>query len=320
MSVPYADNIVFNFSLYNNEPDSIPAELYISRDQAYIDKLEDYYVRLIGAEFSTAQIPLFIYKDDMTVEINNAGNISRVVVQFPQLFSTVPKYVVFVQQFLEGVNQALATAHTNSLAPGNPPLFVYDDGEMKLLVDQSYNPNLQYIGFNDNLINKFPSFMATYSFPENMYFMLYKQYGNNLFNSYPGGVNYPVYILRANVTGYAALQEFFNVLVTCSSVPINKQQLNNLSINTSTLGILDVIPLDFDDVTKSIVKSYFQQTPQYIDILSRGKLSEIDFKFYLLDENYRIIPLFLPPKTTATVRFEFVNKKIVKNYYPDIKI
>jgi hypothetical protein len=316
MSVPYADNIVFNFTLYNRENNSVPAELYISRDQAFIDNIENYYIRLIGAEFSTSQIPLFIYKNDMFVEIVNDGVSSRVQVQFANLFSTVINYVVFVQQFMNGVNAALREAHVNSSSPGNPPLFIYDDEEMKLIVDQQYDPNIQSIGFNDILIDKFPSFLATYNSTSNMYYMLYGQYGNNLYNSWPGGINYPIYVLRANVTQYTTLQEFLNVVVSCNSIPINKQQLNNLSITTRTLGILDVIPLYFDDVTKYTIKSYNQETPTYNDLLSRGKLSDIDFKFYLIDSNYQLVPLFIPPKTSVTCRIEFVNKKIIKNYYP----
>lgn len=316
MSVPYADNIIFNFTLYNREENSIPAELYINRDQAYIDNIENYYIRLIGAQFSTSQIPLFIYKNDMYVEIVNDGVSSKILVQFDNLFPGVVNYVVFIQQFLNGVNTALREAHTNTAAPGNPPLFIYENEEMQLVVDQEYNPNFQSIGFNDILIDKFPTFLATENATNQIYYMLYGQYGNNLYNSLPGGINYPVYVLKANVKGYNNLPEFHNVIVSCSSVPINKQQLNNLSISTRTLGILDIIPLEFDDVTKSTIKSYNQVQPTYNDLLSRGKLSEIDFKFYLVDSNYQLVPLFIPPKSSATCRIEFVNKKIVKNFYP----
>lgn len=314
MSVPYADNIVFNLSLYNNENTSIPAELYISRDQAFVNNLENYYVRLIGAVFSTGHIPLFSYKNDMTVTIINSGTPSTVNVSFPPLYGDV--VVVYLQQFLLGINNALKTAHINSGSPGNPPLFIYEADQMKLVVDQAYNPTLQIIGFNEVLINKFPSFMATYDTASDTYYMLYGNYGNTMFSSLPGGINYPVYVLPANVTGYSSLQEYLNVLVTCNSIPLNKQQTTSPTVATNTLGIIDTIPLTFDDVTKNAVKVYTQASPNYIDILSRGKLSEIDFKLYLVDSNYKLQPMFLNPKTSATCRLEFVNKQIVKNFYP----
>ena len=316
MSVPYADNIVFNLTLYNKENVTIPAELYISRDQAFVNNLENYYVRLIGANVATDEIPLFIYKNDMFVEIVNDGVASRSLVNFEIPFSTQPNYIIFLQQFLNGVNNALKSSHINSGSPGNAPFFIYENEEMKLVVDQQYDINIQSIGLGEKLISKFPSFMLNHDKNSDMYYLQYGQLGNNSYATYPGGINYPVYVMRANVLGYSSVQEFTNIIVSCNSIPINKQQLNNLTISTLTLGILDVIPITLENITASTVISYTQGYPNYIDILSKGRLSEIDFKFYIVDLNYNLIPLTIIPKASATCRIEFVNKEIVKNYYP----
>lgn len=310
MSIPNADNIVFNLSLYNNEVNSIPAEIYINRDQPFVNNIEDYYLRLISAEISTAEIPLFVYKNDMFLTINN----STVMVNFDILFNDEPKAVVFLTQFLKGVNEALSLAHNTSSAPGNPPLFIYENNEIKLVIDQQYTPGVDTISMNEILIGKFPTFMTKYL--NQQYFIQYQQFGNNLYNSLPGGINYPVYVIPANVNQYVTLQEFDNIVITSNSIPINKQQVTSRGISTRTLGILDLVPLLFDDVTKFTVKYYKQDFPVYIDLLSRGRLSEIDFKLFLVDSNYELVPLYIAPKTSVVCRIEFVNKKIVKNYYP----
>lgn len=315
MSIPTADNVVFNLSLYNDKEFSIPAEIYLSRDQPFINNIENYYIRLLSAEISTAEIPFFDYKSDMFLDING----TNVLVTFDILFSDVPNSVVFLTQFLNGVNRALQTAHITSGAPGNPPLFIYEAEQVKLVVDQVYTPGVDTISMNEILIGKFPTFMTKYNPVGNIYTLQYGQFGNNVFNTYPGGINYPVYVISANSTLYPTLPEFTSLAVTTSSIPINRQQITAVGVSTRTLGILDIIPLTFDDVTKYTIKFYNQEYPQYNDLLSRGKLSEIDFKIYLVDINFNLRPLYIPPKTTAACRIEFVNKEIVKNFYPGEK-
>lgn len=316
MSLPTADNIVFNLTLFNDQNTSIPAEIYLSRDQAFISNTENYYLRLINAQISTTEIPLFTYKNDMFVEIESAGISTKLLVTFPVLFNSVPNNIVFLQQFLNGVNNTLALCHNDVGAPGNPPLLIYDKEEIKLVVDQNYDPDVQFISFNDILINKMPSMMTTYNNTTELYQLIYGQFGTNVYDSYPGGINYPIYIMSSNALGYAALQEFLSMVVVSRSMSVNKQQINNNSISGRILGIIDVIPLVFEDVTKSAVKLYNQDYPVYCDLLSNGKLSEVDFKIYLIDANYNLQDLTIQPRTSVTCRFEFVNKKIVKNYYP----
>jgi hypothetical protein len=310
MSIPTADNIVFNLTLYNPDPvESIQAEKYISRDQLFVKNIENYYLRLMSAEISTSEIPLFIYNNDMYVEINNV----RVLVNFSNPYND--NFVYFVQQFLNGVNTALTTAHTTSGAPGNPPLIIYED-RFKILIDQLYTPGTDYIAFNSILIDKFPSIDSYYNSFNDMFNINYDNYGNNLFNSYPGGVNYPIYLIVSPSEGFYTLSEILNIVVTSNSIPINKQQITSLGISTRTLGILDIIPIDLDDVTRFTVKNYRQDFPSYVDLLSRGQLSEIDFKIYTVDKNFVLRPLTIAPKTSVNCRFEFVNKEIIKNYYP----
>lgn len=310
MSIPTADNIVFNLTLYNPDPvQSIQAEKYISRDQLFVKNIEDYYIRLVSAEISTSEIPLFIYNNDMFVEINNIN----VLVTFSDPYND--KKVFFVQQFLNGVNTALNTAHVTSDAPGNAPIIIYDD-RFRILIDQSYTPGTDYIAFNNILIDKFPTIDSFYYAPRDLFFINYNNYGNNLFNTYPGGINYPIYLINSSSEGFYSLSEILNIVVTSNSIPINKQQITSLGISARTLGILDIIPITLNDVTAYTIKNYRQDFPSYIDLLSRGQLSEIDFKLYTVDKNFVLTPLFIAPKASITCRIEFVSKKIVKNFYP----
>lgn len=310
MSIPTADNIVFNLTLYNPDPvDSIQAEKYVSRDQLFVKNIENYYLRLISAEISTAEIPLFIYNRDMYVEINN----SRVLVNFSNPYNN--NFVYFVQQFLNGVNTALATAHTSSGAPGNAPLIIYED-RFKFIIDQSYTPGVDYIAFNSILIDKFPAFDSYYNSFNDMFILNYGNFGNNIFASYPGGISYPIFLLVSPTEGFYTLSEILNIVVTSNSIPINKQQITSLESATRTLGILDIIPIDISDVSVSTVKNYRQDFPNYVDLLSRGQISEIDFKLFTVDKNFVLRPLTIAPKTSVTCRIEFINKQIVKNFYP----
>ena len=158
--------------------------------------------------------------------------------------------------------------------------------------------------------------MSIYNESNNDFQIVYGNFGNNMYDSYPGGVDYPVYVSRTNVTGYNAMQEYLNIAITSNSTSVNKQQINNNSIAGRILGIVDVVALTLDDITKTTIKLYNQDFPIYCDLLSNGKLSEIDFKLYLVDNNFTLVPLYIQPSTSATCRFEFVNKKIVKNFYP----
>lgn len=316
MSIPYADNIVFNLTYYNDNDFSAPAEIYLNRDQAFIDNIENYYIRLLGAEISTSEIPLFTYRNDMSVRIVNSTVVSDVAVSFDTLYATFPNDVVFIQQFLNGVNAALKEAHNNTAAPGNPPLFVFLDNRMRLIIDQAYDPNIVSIGVNPKLSDKLLSFMSSYDGISEYYYLLYGQFGINLFNTFPGGINYPVYVINAGSDGFSTLLEYTSLVITTSSIPINKQQLSTPGISTRTLGILDIIPLSIDDINKYSTRTWTPGNPTFNDLLSRGKLSEMDFKIFMIDKNFITTPLLLLPKTSATCRIEFVNKEIVKNYYP----
>lgn len=316
MSVPYADNIIFNLTLFNQERYSIPVENYINRDQAFINNCEDYYLTLVGAEIPTAEIPLFKYNNDMTVRIDYNGISAIIPVTFQVLYPTVPNDVIFVQQFINGINQAFRTAHITAFAPGNAPVLVYQDEEMRILIDQQYTPNLVNIGFNTVLADKLLTFVTTYDGLSDYYFLVYGDFGINTFNTYQGSVNYPVYVLYADTKGYNQLQEFFGVVVTSSSIPINKQQIGTTGISTRTLGILDFIPISIEDITSNVVKVWTPNHPTYVDILNKGKLSEVDFKMFLIDKNFRVQELLMLPGASVTCRIGFVNKHIVKNFYP----
>lgn len=310
MSIPTADNIIFNLTLYNDDPvNSIQAEKYISRDQLFVKNTEDYYLRLISAEISTSTIPLFIYNNDMRVGIK--GTIVNVTFFNPYNDNKV----FYVQQFLNGVNNAFNIAHINSDAPGNPPIMIYDD-RFRLLIDQSYTPGVDTISFNSILGDKFPTIPSYYNVSNDLFYVEYGNYGNNMFSSYPGGISYPIYLINSASEGYYTLSEIFNIVVTSNSIPINKQQITSIGGNTRTLGILDIIPIGIDDISKFTVKFYRQDFPSYVDLLNRGQLSEIDFKLYTVDKNFVLSPLLIAPKTSITCRIEFVNKQIVKNFYP----
>lgn len=317
MSIPDADNIVYNFSLYNNTNDNISAERYISRDQPFINETEKYYARIIGLNVTSLSIPLFFYERDMYITIDNAGFEKTALVEFEPLFELSPNDVIFIQQFLNGVNKTLKSLHFQTFSPGNPPKFIYENEVVTLIVDQLYDPLQNIIYLNEKLGNMFPALYSKNLRTQDRVIALYGDYGNTMYNSYPGGISYPCYAIKSGVTGYKTLQEFFNILVSTNSMPINKQNISNQANTTQTFGILDIIPIDYEDVINGSPINYTQQVPSYNDFLNRGSLSEIDFKLYLVDKNYRVSPLFLAPGESVTCRFEFISKELVKNYYPE---
>lgn len=316
MSYPSADNIIYNFSLFNDQNDVIAAERYISRDQPFVTKTEDYYTRLIGVSISAISIPLFYYNDDMQVVIDNNGIISVVPVSFEVLFQNEPKAIVFIQQFLNGVNAALQTAHSNTGAPGNAPKFIYNDEFIQLIVDQLYLPQQQIILFNGILVNKFPSLFSKYDTASGYTAIKYGNFGANSYPNYPGGTTYACYVMKCGSKGYQTLQQYYNLLVVSNSMSVNKQLISNSSSNAQSLGIIGVVPIEYDNLINGTPIQHVQEYPTYNDILNQGKLNEIDFKLYLADQNYAITPLFLTPGASITCRIEFINKQLVKNFYP----
>lgn len=316
MSVPYADNIIYNLSLYNDSPNTYqPAEKYVSRSQAFIDNVEDYYVRLIGADISTYTIPFFVYENDMTLTITNASTSITSLVSFPN-----SEYgIFFVNQFLEGVNTALTRSHTLSSAPGNAPLLIYDsDDRFKLVIDQLYDPTQNIIIFNENLSQKIPQlwYVTIRDNVNDQHQIIYKNIGNNMFNSYPGGISYPVYVMSSNALGYYSLQDFYSVLITTNTIPINRQVINNINNGAQTFGIIAVVSINFDSLVRQGILNFTQDTPIYSDLLDRGPLSNIDFKLYLSGKNFKITPLLLAPRSSITCRYQFTKKSLVKNYFP----
>lgn len=315
MSIPTADNIVYNLTIYNSTNDFIQAERYISRDQPFIEHTEKYYLRLLGVSISSLNIPLFNYDNDMVISIDNGGIIRSSQLTFEKLFF-VENEVIFIDQFLLGVNNSLQVAHVSSFAPGNPPKFIYDNETVTLIVDRLYDPLSQHIIFNRKLSIMFPALYCKLVAGSTSVSLKYGDFGNTLYDSYPGGTTYPCYVIPSMVKYFKTLQEFDNIIVTTASIPINKQNISNPGNITQTLGILDIISLSYDNVVNNTPIMYTQFSPSYIDFLNRGSLSEIDFKVFLVDKNYKLTSLMIAPGESVTCRFEFINKELVKAYYP----
>ena len=322
MSVAYANNIYINTTLYNNTDLPIVAEKYQNRDQPYINKLEDYFVRLVSATISTSQIPLFKYYRNYEITLTNGDDTKTRIVIFEDYYHvwTVPSahvIIVWLNQFIDGLNETLRLLTIDLGSPFNPPKFIYQDNKFKLVVDAVCNMSNNKIMLNYTLANKLIQMSTKYVSSTNLYSLVYS---NNGINYFPSGIsadiNYPVIVQEAISFGYQSLQEYNKILVVSNNITINKQ-LITVELNTNAaLSILDTIPIDFDSLTEINTLKYEQKYPNYTDILSSGPLSEIDFQLYVVDSNYKIEKLFLEPGTSAELKIEFINKQMVKNFYP----
>ncbi len=323
MSLPNADNIVFNYT-FNNESDNVvSAEYYTSRSQVIVNHVEDYYVRLMSAVVPMSEIPLFNYKNNMIVGMYNATTnlYHEVVVQFQDLYNEmgINQSIVYEQQFYNGVNAAMRTCHIAVGNPGAPPVFIIRSKTSYLVFDAIYNKLAHTVFLNDNLTQRLLSYMISYDPSRRMSVLEYGDYvGNYYAGGFGGGITYDCYVMEPQGRASEALQEYLKIIVTCTSMKINKQYVNNSTGESLSFGVIDTIPIPFDNLLSAVSINYSQDFPSYNDLVANGPLSEIDFKLYLVGKDYRIYPLLLAPRESITMQFEFINKKLVKNYYPKV--
>lgn len=324
MSLPNADNIAFNLRLFNDTNNPIIAERYQSRDQPYISNIENYYVRLASATISKSAIPLFIYHNEFILYMTNGLNsLSQTIVfenYYPSFYQSNQLSIVWIQQFLDGINSSLTSLHNALGNPGNAPIMIYDtDDKIKLVIDVLYDNVVNIIAFNYQLAEKLSALSTYYESTTNYYPVKYQRTGINYFSTgISDSITYPCVVMTAQVEGFAYLQSFYKILLTSSSLPINRQYVTTRQNLNSSFPIIDYIPIRFDQLTTNANIVYQQLQPKYIDLNSQGSISEIDFKLYTVDSHFDVTPLQIEPGDTVDIELEFINKKLVKNFYPKL--
>lgn len=323
MSDPNAENIIFNITKGNTTQTSSTSRYFQIRNQNIIDKIEDYYVRVLEAKIPITEVPFFIMKDNKySVTINN----QRVYLIAPT--NTSPEfngYIYYFQQFLDSLNQALYVAHNaNGYTLASPPYIYYDyvDEYLKIIIDYQYftlnGGGAVEIFFNNYLLYKLPGFMNIYNeFAVNGqdYQIVYDIYATNYFSAgISDSVNYPCVIITSQDKYVSDLLEFSSVLITTQAIPINDQPVTSENGVNKTLRILASIPLGFNNITKTRYLNYEQIYPKWLKTTAYGALRIIDVELYLISDDFSTRPMSLLPSENLSMRIEFVKRNQVENY------
>jgi len=323
MSDPEADTIIFNINKSNTTAKSATSRFFQIRNQNIINKIEDYYVRVLEAKVPITEIPFFIMAaDTYSVTINN---VRVFLIPPPNSSLAYVGYVYYFQQFLDSLNQALFAAHNaNGYTTASPPYFYYDSSQeyLKMVVDYQYftlnGGGPVEIFFNNYLLYKLPGFYNTYNeFAVNGqdYQIIYGVYGTNYFAAgISDSINYPCVVITSQSKFVADLLEFQSIIITTQAIPINDQPVSSPDGVNKTLRILSTIPISFNNVSKTRYITYDQIYPKWLKTTGYGPIKIIDVELFFVGDDFTVFPMTLLPSENLTMRLEFARTNLVENY------
>lgn len=323
MSNPDAENVIFNLNKSNLTDATISSKYFQTRNQNILNKIEDYYVRIIDAKIPTTEIPFFIMKPNFySVTIGD----HRVFLIPPT--GATPQfdgYIYYYQSFLDSLNQALYQAHNaNGYVAASPPFVFYDnDSEyLKIAIDYQYltlNGGAKVnIFFNKFLLYKLPGFWNTFQlFSSNGqdYLINYEILATNYFASgLSDSINYPCIVMPSQDKYISDLLEFQNILITTQTIPISEQPVSSQDGVNRTLKILATIPVQFNNITKSRYITYDQIYPKWLNTVGFGALKIIDIELFFVGDDFQTYPMTMLPSENISIRIQFNKKNLVQNY------
>jgi hypothetical protein len=138
-----------------------------------------YKVAVKSFSIPRLNLPLFQMLEDPLDQFNTFYFVSIGIIDVPVQYvpygsNLIPRAIFYVEEFLQGVNQALVTAHFNNGIAGPPPSFLYEsDGRISINIPSGYP---QPVFCSKAVYDRFPGIPIYYSnlpvdFPRNYEFV-----------------------------------------------------------------------------------------------------------------------------------------------------
>ena len=329
MARPDADNIQFHINLANDSPVQILAQQQIYRDTAFLNKPDDYYLRVLYFFMDNSSVPLFIMDptNPMVITLSGAFGTYSATLMPVTIFPTQPYYFYYSQQVCDSVNNAFNNAMAQLNAAESQtfiaPLLLYSNviQGFQIVVPTTYvNYTNNGIYFNNALFSLFPGFynIASTTLSGVLTFqILYTPTGVNF---YPSGLNqsltYSCYTADYEATGYSNLLKIKGIAVLSYTMPINQEYINytktSSNLNNFRPLILE-IPLTIANDVGVFEDILFNNTngfPNLIDLNSGTPLNKIDFQVFMVDVDDTLYPLYLAPSNSISMKVTFLKKSM----------
>jgi len=320
------DIVYFDASITNPSDKAQIISFSQTRPSNIVDKANDYYMAVIRFSIPHDIISIFNFdQDEYFVSIGASGPVQLQYVSRGNPFSNFdPNFrgVYTFQQFLDSLNNALATAHTGSGLGGNPPMMILNnDLSFSFIVDQTYNPATDFIFFNYPLYKFFLGIDATFiafNAPNGRDYSINYGFLFNNIGTYTAPLAGNYYEMKQETKSQFLFSNIKYLLITSKSIPANKELvgLSNFINNEEIQAISDFIPIQQEftnyDRTPWV---YTSETPRLIDLQSDIPLRKIDFQVLIVDKDDNYVPLGIGPNESVDVKFAFYKKSLYNNEY-----
>ena len=339
------EDIYVNVTVHNDTNEEIFAEYRETKTQPILLDQSLYKMSIIRFDMPATGFPLFIYKNDMTVTLQNnflpdeisSSNVEIVPINFLQ--NGNPLEVRSIYQLLTMINKALEEAYDNinSLKPASPPYFTYNS-ESKLIallcneeysdVNDNGSPNIDptklNIYVNHILFNKvFPSFNAdffSYANPDGLdyrFIINRETVSDNTTNADfiigpppPNPDQGDLLVIKQAFSTTGLLFDFYKILITSNNMSVRKENVNtsNSSGKEINVPLITDFTYSIEDLSLSRIEYIPSAEFRFIDLLAHTELSNIGFKVNIQTLEGDLLPVKLLPGENMNLKILFRRK------------
>lgn len=339
-----------NLSLINVTTGSIEAKLIETRTSPILHNPKEWLLSVIRFDLDCHGIPINIplmepgstQVTQSIITIEYKGNYYPNNVTFTIPFnpsSPYPFNAVFnYQDWLDLVNNAVATSFSDAKMSGDPPIFAYNptNSLIDLYVDDNFipaaSPNQAFIYLNGPLTTYFLNFEFINKRAITMSSNYFQQFNINNNNTKPlpavgSRSEYPLsvqtnnrYLVEQIAPSTASWTSLRNIILTSNLIPFRSETVPNQSSRGSNYSSSNTFPILTDflvptdtKVTDTRIVNQYLPTAQYryIDLLSGSPLTSLDISVFWGDYYGNIYPLYLFPQGVVNVKLLFEKRKLI---------
>lgn len=329
-----------DYVIQNNSNQIQLAKRDITYSSPIIQSCRDYYLYISRFSISHMSIPLYFFDgvgQDLTSQKYSVTiNDSRAFLRYGLATNNIGDYssfqysqpVIYYEQFVKMINDALERAYADANIPGNPgvPFVQYspNDEKFTLYFKSAFLNNT--ISFSAPLFQQIQFWKAKFnglSQPNGKdYTIILEDYGFGL-NTYidPNNIaNVFLYIQQERSALYL-LNDIQNIAFISNKIPTTKEYVPNLQ-NSTVLTSRSILCNFIPDLGQGRNLSQYQYYPQgfpgLINMESDQPLSAIDVQLYFVTREGQFFPLFLEPSESVSIRFAFYKKSLFNNNYTSL--
>lgn len=291
-----------------------------------IENSEEYLCSVVSFEVPN-NFPLFIFKENTyRITLSHLANNYTVVLN-PTSYSNdnlLINHVYYVQQFLDSLNSAFATAYNLLIADyigivNAPPVMVYNNGKLTLHCNGlNYNVdgvNPVYIYMNEPLAKYFKplqQFIYGLNLPTYKDSLILVR--NNGLGSSTGSLSGSIYSISTEYDAISSWSEIKSIQVLSSVMGVkNHILLTNTNYNNNNIYAAVIASKDIavSETRREININYEPKFLTYNDIYVKGNLSKVSIRFAYIFKDLSTYPIYLLPGESCSIILQFKHKTIL---------